>query len=87
MLKGINVDDMGFEKIEALISSMTKEEREKPDIIGKSRKERIANGSGVDMKELNKLLKQFRELKKMMKTMTNMQGKKKSGRKFKMPFF
>lgn len=64
MLKGINLDGNEFVKIEALISSMTKEEREKPEIIGKSRKDRISKGSGVDVKELNKLLKQFKELKK-----------------------
>lgn len=88
MLKGVNVDDAGFDKIEALINSMTKEEREKPEIIGKSRKTRIANGSGVDVRELNKLLKQFKELKKMMKKMSGLQKKGKRGRGFpKMPFF
>lgn len=88
MLKGVNVDDAGFDKIEALINSMTKEEREKPEIIGKSRKNRIANGSGVDVRELNKLLKQFKELKKMMKKMSGLQKKGKRGRGFpKMPFF
>lgn len=88
MLKGVNVDDAGFDKIEALINSMTKEERDKPEIIGKSRKTRIANGSGVDVRELNKLLKQFKELKKMMKKMNGLQKKGKRGRGFpKMPFF
>lgn len=88
MLKGVNVDDAGFDKIEALINSMTKEEREKPEIIGRSRKTRIANGSGVDVRELNKLLKQFKELKKMMKKMSGLQKKGKRGRGFpKMPFF
>lgn len=88
MLKGVNLEGNEFTKIEALISSMTKEEKEKPEIIGKSRKDRISKGSGVDIKELNKLLKQFKELKKMMKTVTNMQAKtKRMGRKFKMPFF
>ena len=88
MLKGINVDDAGFDKIESLINSMTKEEREKPEIIGRSRKDRISKGSGVDVRELNKLLKQFKELKKMMKKMTGMKNIKKRGRGFpKMPFF
>lgn len=87
MLKNVNVDEKGFVRIEALISSMTKEEREKPEIIGKSRKERIAKGSGVDMNELNKLLKQFKELKKMMKQFTNMKKGRKGKRKFNMPFF
>lgn len=88
MLKGVNVDDAGFDKIEALINSMTREEREKPEIIGNSRKNRISNGSGVDVRELNKLLKQFKELKKMMKKMSGLQKKGKRGRGFpKMPFF
>lgn len=87
MLKNVNVDEKGFVRIESLISSMTKEEREKPEIIGKSRKERIAKGSGVDMNELNKLLKQFKELKKMMKQFTNMKKGRKGKRKFNMPFF
>ena len=87
MLKNVNVDEKGFVRIEALISSMTKEEREEPEIIGKSRKERIAKGSGVDMNELNKSLKQFKELKKMMKQFTNRKKGRKGKRKFNMPFF
>lgn len=87
MLKNINVDDRAFVKIEALINSMTKQEREKPEIIGKSRKERICKGSGVDVKELNKLLKQFKELKKMMKQVSNMKGQAKRTRGFRMPKF
>lgn len=87
MLKNINVDDRAFVKIEALINSMTKQEREKPEIIGKSRKERICKGSGVDVKELNKLLKQFKELKKMMKQVSNMKGQAKRTKGFRMPKF
>lgn len=87
MLKNINVDDTAFVKIEALINSMTKQEREKPEIIGKSRKERITKGSGVDVKELNKLLKQFKELKKMMKQVSNLKGQAKRTRGFRMPKF
>lgn len=87
-LKGINIDDSAFIKIEALISSMTKQERNNPDIIGKSRKERITSGSGVSLIELNKLLKQFKELKKMMKKFGkfNKIPKKKFGN-MNMPFF
>lgn len=82
------IDESGFDKIESLINSMTQEERDRPEIIGKSRKERICKGSGVDMKTLNDLLKQFKELKKMMKKVTNMQKNQKRGKKgFKMPFF
>lgn len=84
MLKGVNVDDSSFVKIEALISSMTKKERENPEIISKSRKERISKGSGVDQRELNKLLKQFKELKKMMRKFSKL-SKKTKGR-LKMPF-
>ncbi|WP_243343276.1 signal recognition particle protein [Anaerococcus sp. AGMB09787] len=87
MLKDVNVDDSGFVKIEALINSMTKKEREKPEIIGKSRKERIAKGSGVDINELNKLLKQFKELKKMMKKVANFKVSKRGRRFPRMPFF
>ena len=86
MLKNVDIDESGFVRIEALISSMTKKERQKPEIINKSRKERISKGSGVDVKELNKLLKQFKELKKMMKQFTNMKKKGRKGR-FNMPFF
>ena len=88
MLKGVNVDDAGFDKIEALINSMTKEERDKPEIICKISISRIANGSGEYVRELIKILKQFKELKKMMKKMNGLQKKAKKGRGFpKMPFF
>ena len=85
MLKGINVDQKDFSRVEAIITSMTKEERQKPDIIDVSRKKRIALGSGVQVTEVNKLLKQFKELKKMMKQFSSMGNKMKKG-KFKMPF-
>lgn len=77
MLKNVNVDDTGFVKIEALIHSMTKKERENPEIINNSRKIRISKGSGVDITELNKLLKQFKELKKMMKRFGKMSKRNK----------
>ncbi|MDO4661851.1 MAG: signal recognition particle protein [Tissierellia bacterium] len=84
MLKNVNVDDTGFVKIEALIHSMTKKERENPEIINNSRKIRISKGSGVDITELNKLLKQFKELKKMMKRFGKMSKRNKG--KMRMPF-
>ena len=62
MLKGLKIDENEIKKIEAMIYSMTKEERSKPDIIDNSRKERIARGSGQPISELNKLIKQFKEL-------------------------
>ena len=65
---------------------MTKEEKSQPEIINASRRKRIAKGSGTSVQEVNRLLKQFDEMKKMMKQMTGMQqkGKKKGG--FKLPF-
>ncbi len=70
-------------KTEAIIQSMTKEERQNPSILNGPRKKRIANGSGRSIAEVNRLLKQFEEMKKMMKQMTNMQ----KGKKGKFPFF
>lgn len=86
-LKGINnvkVDERQMARLEAIIYSMTKEERTKPEIINASRKKRIANGSGTSIPEVNRLLKQFEDMKKMMKQMTGMaQGKGK--KKMKLP--
>jgi signal recognition particle subunit SRP54 len=69
------VDDDAFMHIEAMIQSMTLDERRNPDIINGSRRKRIALGSGVTVTDVNQLLKQFRDMKKMMKTMTKMLGK------------
>ena len=78
-------DDKSLGKVEAIIRSMTPKERRKPDIIGGSRKKRIAAGSGTSVMEVNRLLKQFEESKKMMKQMTGKMGKK--GRMpFNLPF-
>ena len=70
-MKDVDIDDDAFKHIEAIIQSMTPEEREKPDMINSSRKNRIANGSGRDLQEVNKLMKQFNDTKKMMKLMSN----------------
>ena len=70
-MKDVDIDDDAFKRIEAIIQSMTPEEREKPDMINSSRKNRIANGSGRDLQEVNKLMKQFNDTKKMMKVMSN----------------
>lgn len=85
-LKGADMpDDKSLGKVEAIIRSMTPKERRKPDIIGGSRKKRIAAGSGTSVMEVNRLLKQFEESKKMMKQMTGKMGKK--GRMpFNLPF-
>ncbi len=74
-IKDMDVDDEAFVYIEAMIHSMTLEERRNPDLINGSRRRRIAMGSGVEVSEVNQLLKQFREMKKMMKTMTKLMGK------------
>ncbi len=77
-IKDLDVDDDAFKHIEAMILSMTLEERENPDIINGSRRRRIADGSGLDVRDVNQLLKQFRDMKKMMKTMTKLMGKGRS---------
>ncbi|MBN1256187.1 MAG: signal recognition particle protein [Planctomycetes bacterium] len=64
-VKGIDVDDGEFRKIETIIGSMTKEERQNAELIGSSRSERIARGSGTSIAAVNKLLKQFRQMRKM----------------------
>lgn len=66
-MKDIKVDDKAMARTEAVILSMTKKEREKPDIINSSRKKRIASGAGVSVEEVNRLLKSFDQMKKMMK--------------------
>ncbi|KAB2494722.1 signal recognition particle protein [Priestia endophytica] len=83
-LKNVQVDDKQIGHIEAIIRSMTKLEKEQPEVINASRKKRIARGSGRSVQEVNRLLKQFDEMKKMMKQMTNMSKGKKKG--FKLPF-
>lgn len=69
-LKGVDIDDDAFKHIEAIIHSMTKEERSNPNVIDSSRKQRIADGSGTSVQEVNKLIKQFGETRKMMRMMT-----------------
>ena len=77
-LNNINIDQKQFARLEAIISSMTLKERKNPDIIKASRKQRIARGSGTTVQEVNKLLNQFEQMKKMMNMMKN--------GNFKMPF-
>ena len=70
-LKDAKVDEKALARTEAIIKSMTRLEREKPDIINASRKKRIATGSGTSVEEVNKLLKQFDQIKKLMKQFSN----------------
>ncbi|WDF55448.1 signal recognition particle protein [Mucilaginibacter sp. KACC 22063] len=71
MMKDIQVDDNAFKAIEAIILSMTPFEKENPDAINQSRRARIAKGSGTDLAEVNRLIKQFEEMRKVMKQMSN----------------
>lgn len=86
-LKDVEIDENELAGVEAIIYSMTKEERRNPEIINPSRKKRIAKGAGVDISEVNKLVKGFEQSKKMMKQFSGMMGGK-GGKKrgFKMPF-
>ena len=74
-VKDLDVDDDAFRHIEALIQSMTPYERANPEQINGSRRRRIAAGAGMEVQDVNGLLKQFREMKKLMKTMSKLQGK------------
>ena len=87
--KDVKIDENMLVRTEAIILSMTRKERDNPDIINSSRKKRIAKGSGTSVEEINRLLKQFDQMKKMMKQMSS--GKFKGfggfgGKRMKMPF-
>ncbi len=83
-VKNLDIDNESFKNIEAIIQSMTPEERENPQLLDGSRRKRIAKGSGNSVQEVNQFIKQFNEMKKMMKSMSKMQS---SGNAMKgMPF-
>ena len=75
------VDEKKMARIEAIILSMTVKERQNPDLLNPSRKRRIAGGAGVDISEVNRLVKQFEQSKKMMKQMPGLMGSGKAGKK------
>ncbi len=75
-LKDVDIDDDSFKHIEAIIHSMTPEERSQPAIINANRKKRIGKGSGTSVQQVNQLLKQFHQMSKMMKMMQGGGGKK-----------
>lgn len=75
-MKNVQIDDGQLSRMEAMIHSMTIEERSNPDVINPSRKKRIAAGSGSTIQEVNRFIKQFEQSKKMMKQMSGMMGKK-----------
>jgi signal recognition particle subunit SRP54 len=75
-MKGLDIDDDSFKPVEAIIRSMTPTERQNPDIIDGRRRKRIADGSGRNITEVNNLMKQFEDMRKMMKQMNKMGGAK-----------
>ncbi len=89
-MKGIEdaIDEKKMARTEAIILSMTPKERSNPEILNPSRKHRIAKGAGVDIAEVNRLVKQFEQMRKMMKQMPNMMGGGKFGKRgrFRFPF-
>lgn len=86
-LKNADIDESQMKRVEAIILSMTPAERSNPDLINLSRKQRIAKGAGVDIAEVNKLTKQFDQMKKMMKQFSgSMTGKAAKHGRFKLPF-
>ena len=84
-LRDVDIDDRQMLRIEAIIKSMTAKEREKPDIINASRKRRIAAGSGMRVEDVNKLLNQYDQMKKMFRQMSAKGGKRKMMRGMRMP--
>ena len=73
-MSGANIDDDAFKSIEAIIHSMTPAERENPDLLNGKRRERLARGSGTTIQEVNRLMKQFEDMRKMMKMMNSKDG-------------
>jgi signal recognition particle subunit SRP54 len=84
-IRKAEIDDREIARIEAIIRSMTPEERRKPEIINGSRRSRIARGSGVTTNEVNQLLKQFKQVQQMMKGMPGMARKGKKGKRGRVP--
>ncbi|MBM7613632.1 signal recognition particle protein [Alkaliphilus hydrothermalis] len=86
-LKGMEVNEKELLHIQAIIQSMTREERINPSVLNASRRKRIAAGSGTSVQQVNRLIKQFEQTRKMMKQFTDMEKSMKKGGKFKLPFF
>lgn len=85
-LKDVKIDDGAIGRVEAIIRSMTTAEKQQPEIINSSRRKRIAKGSGTTVQEVNRLIKQFDDMRKMMKQFTKMTDKAKKKGGFKFPF-
>ena len=84
-IRNAQIDDGEIAKVEAIIRSMTPEERRRPDVINGSRRMRIAKGSGVATSDVNNLLKQFKQVQQMMRTAVGARGKGKKGKRPKLP--
>jgi signal recognition particle subunit SRP54 len=92
-MKDIKVDDKQMNRVVAIVHSMTKEERRKPELLNFSRRKRLAAGSGTTVTEVNRFIKQFEDMRKMMKQLSGMMGPKgpkgplgRLGKGFKFPF-
>ncbi len=85
-MKNIDIDEKALDRTKSIIYSMTPAERSNPDVINPSRKKRIAAGAGVDISEVNRLIKQHEQSRKMMKQMSGMMGKAGKKGRFKLPF-
>ena len=83
-MKGMQIDDNAFSRVEAIIRSMTNLERQRPQILNGSRRKRIALGSGTTIQDVNKLMKQFQQMQKMMKQMGR-KNSNKFGKRLSMP--
>lgn len=84
-LRGVDIDERQFDRIEAIIKSMTPKERAKPEILNASRKRRVAAGCGMKVEDINRLLTQYEQMKKMMKQMSGKGGKRKMMRGMGLP--
>ena len=73
-IKDVDIDNNSFKSVEAIIQSMTPFEREHPEVMNQSRKMRIAKGSGTNIQEVNRLVKQFDDMRKVMKKMNDLKG-------------
>jgi signal recognition particle subunit SRP54 len=88
----MKVDDKQMARVEAIVKSMTTEEKRKPELLNANRRKRIAQGSGNSVQEVNRFIKQFDDMRKMMKQFSGMmgpkgaKGMKKLGKGFKFPF-
>ncbi|MNJ56178.1 Signal recognition particle protein [compost metagenome] len=80
-MQDVKVDEKQMDRVEAIVHSMTKKEKQNPEMINHSRRKRIAAGSGTNLADVNRLIKQFDEMRRMMKQLSGMMGSKGKGSK------